>query len=124
VESSSSIKRQKIALTGELLAKEFLVQKGYQILFHRFWTRFGEIDLVAQKKDCISIVEVKTTGNPEAEPLENITSDKIQRLFRASQILFRSWRGAPKKYQVKFIGVAVKLIKPRPQIEWVDLVPY
>lgn len=124
MKSRPALNRQRIALTGELIAKEFLEKRGYRILFHRFWTRFGEIDLVAQKEDCISIVEVKTSKNSEIEPLENITSYKIQRLFRASQILMRSWKGAPKQYQIEFLGIGIRLKGPKPQIDWVKLFPF
>ena len=115
--------RQRISLKGEDLARRFLLKKGYRILFHRFWTRFGEIDLVAQKKDCISFIEVKTLNNTCEEPLANITPKKINRLFRASQILLKNWRGAPPNYQIEFLGIGVWLGDKKARIEWVNLFP-
>jgi putative endonuclease len=40
-------------------AVEFLQLQGYRILKRNFATRFGEIDVVAQKRGGVSLVEVK-----------------------------------------------------------------
>ena len=46
-------------LYAEILAAIYLIFSGYKILKWRYKTSFGEIDLIAQRKDIIAIVEVK-----------------------------------------------------------------
>jgi len=44
---------------GEDLAVHFLVKNGYNILERNFYSRFGEIDIIAGKSDYVVFVEVK-----------------------------------------------------------------
>lgn len=46
---------------GENLAEVFLKQKGYVIKHRHFRFRNGELDIVAESKTFVVIVEVKTT---------------------------------------------------------------
>ena len=60
-----------IGKIGEDLAKDYLIGKGYAIVAQNFHTRFGEIDIIAQNKNILVFVEVKTKvsldfGPPEA----------------------------------------------------------
>src|SRR5437763_17148677 len=51
--------RQGLGRTGERLAAEALMSKGYRILERNFRCRQGEIDLVAEDEQDIIFVEVK-----------------------------------------------------------------
>ena len=44
---------------GEYLARNHLLSKGFQILYSNFYTRFGELDIIAKKHKHIHIIEVK-----------------------------------------------------------------
>ena len=46
-------------LSAESRAAAMLLAKGYRILARRFRTPYGEIDIVARKRDLIAFVEVK-----------------------------------------------------------------
>jgi putative endonuclease len=48
---------------GEELAKEFLANKGYQILKCNFRTSNSEVDIIAKKDQVLVFVEVKVRGN-------------------------------------------------------------
>ena len=48
---------------GEDLAKEFLANKGYQILKCNFRTSNSEVDIIAKKDEVIVFVEVKVRGS-------------------------------------------------------------
>lgn len=52
---------------GEALAAAFLVRHGYTIVAQNFYTRWGEIDLVARLGDEWSFVEVKLRRVRETE---------------------------------------------------------
>lgn len=44
---------------GENLAVRFLIKNGYRLLRRNFYSRYGEIDIIAEKGDLIVFVEVK-----------------------------------------------------------------
>lgn len=55
---------------GELLAIEYLIEKGYSIVEKNYRFRKAEIDIIAQKDNVLLVVEVKTRtsvnyGNPQ-----------------------------------------------------------
>jgi putative endonuclease len=70
---------------GEELAVQHLLKNGWKIL-ERNW-RFGreEIDIIAQKKDTIAVVEVKTRfSNFLGEPYEAVSKSKQKSIIRAA----------------------------------------
>ena len=72
-----SIQRQKLGRRGEEAAAEFLTQQGYQILDRNFRTPTGEIDIIAQEKDTLCFVEVRTrTADWPGHPFESILPSK------------------------------------------------
>ena len=54
-------RRQQIAAAGETFAAEWFVRSGH-VLVERNWRcgRFGEIDLIFKRGNCLVFVEVKT----------------------------------------------------------------
>ena len=57
--------RQSLGQSGEDLACQELVRRGYAILARRFRSRFGEIDIVARSGETIVFVEVKARAGDE-----------------------------------------------------------
>ena len=82
--------------SGESLAADYLEQSGYRILFRNYWCRMGEIDLIAQKDNCIHFVEVKTrTGEFYGSPSESVTWHKIDKMRLAAESYMKSVAGMP-----------------------------
>lgn len=52
-----------IGKKGEDYAGTYLLKNGYKILYRNFFTKRGEIDIIAQKNNCIIFIEVKTRTN-------------------------------------------------------------
>lgn len=50
---------------GEARAAEYLRKKHFQIVAVGYYTRFGEIDLIAQNRKYLVFVEVKLRRNPK-----------------------------------------------------------
>lgn len=74
-----------LGIQGEDMATAHLRQKGYQIL-ERNW-RFGkeEIDIIAQCKDELVVVEVKTRNSDFfGEPHEFVSKSKQTHMIRAA----------------------------------------
>ena len=70
---------------GERFAANFLRKEGYAILAANFKTRFGEIDLIAQKDNILSFVEVKTRGEGAlSSPAEAVDYKKQNRIIKAA----------------------------------------
>lgn len=67
--------------SGEDLACDALVERGYAILERRYRTRAGEIDVVALDGDTLVFVEVKARAtNRCGSPAEAITRRKRRQL--------------------------------------------
>ncbi len=82
---------QKIGQVGEGIATDYLKKKEYKILDRNFKTKWGELDIVAQKNKTIIFVEVKTLrqaqGRPsEFTPEDEITFHKAKQLQKMTQI--------------------------------------
>jgi putative endonuclease len=77
---------RQLGKEGEDKGVRYLKSLGYKILTRNFHSRFGEIDIVAQEKDTIVFVEVKTRSDNEyGPPEESITPWKLARLLKACQ---------------------------------------
>lgn len=71
---------------GERRAVKFLKRKGYKIIQTNFSCRFGEIDIIAQKKGVTVFVEVKTrTGDEYGRASESITAVKKDRIRKTAE---------------------------------------
>lgn len=92
--------RQGLGRTGERLAAEALVSRGYRILERNFRCSSGEIDLVAEEGQDLVFVEVKTRrGNMYGLPEEAVTLRKQRKLVQIATHYLdlhtcseRSWR--------------------------------
>ena len=72
---------------GEAVAVEYLRKKRYQILACGYRTRYGEIDIIAQKKHCLVFVEVKLRKNASvAKAMEYVDGRKRERLRKTASI--------------------------------------
>ena len=56
---------RSIGAKGEKLAEKFLRKNGYKILKRNFLSAHGEIDLIAQNKEFLVFVEVKSRKDSE-----------------------------------------------------------
>ena len=54
---------KRFGIIGEKIGQNYLIKKGYEILHTNFYTKKGEIDIIAQKDNLIIFVEVKTRSN-------------------------------------------------------------
>ena len=71
---------------GEALAWNFLSKEGYSILEKNYRTRFGEIDVIARKKDVLVFLEVKTRRDHAfGLPAESVDWRKQQKLIRVAE---------------------------------------
>jgi len=74
--------KRKIGEWGEEQACSFLVQQGYKILARNYWTREGEIDIVARLGEKLSFIEVKTRTSGEDSAERAFDKNKKIKMFK------------------------------------------
>ena len=75
---------------GEALACEYLRNKGYTILAVNFHSRFGELDIVAKKRQILAFVEVKLRKNDRyGAAREFVTQNKQEKLRLTAQVFLQ-----------------------------------
>ena len=73
----------QIGFLGEKIALSYLRKQKYSILETNFRSHWGEIDIIAQKNNKVSFIEVKTrVGTAYGQPYEAVTYYKIKDLKR------------------------------------------
>ncbi len=69
---------------GEQLAIDYLIENGYQIRDKNWRFQKAEIDIIAQKKDVLAVVEVKTRSSDYfGNPQDFVNPKKIQLSVKA-----------------------------------------
>lgn len=72
---------------GESKAFNFLVKNNFKILEINFKTKFGEIDIIAEKGKSLYFIEVKTRKNTNfGRPCEAVDRWKIQKIKKVAQL--------------------------------------
>ena len=75
----------RTGLSAEIRAAAYLMAKGYRILAKRFRTPYGEIDLVARRRNLIAFIEVKARATLDDAAFA-VTPRQQQRIINAAQV--------------------------------------
>jgi putative endonuclease len=75
---------------GEDITCKYLEKRGYRVVERNYLKPWGEIDIVAEKANLLSFIEVKTVTRESVlyeniRPEENFHAGKLKRLHRAIQ---------------------------------------
>ena len=77
----------KIGKFGQQLAGQFLQKRNYKILVENYFTRLGEIDIIAQRDEQLVFIEVKTRlSDKYGLPEEAVTKAKKEKIINAALI--------------------------------------
>jgi putative endonuclease len=113
--------RQDIGKLGEKIAAGFLRKKGYRIRETNFRCREGEIDIVAQQKDCLVFVEVRTKSNLDfGIPEESITQSKKERLLSSALSYISSHENVPPLQRIDVVAVEIDDTGKAKRIELIE----
>ena len=74
----------RTGLSAENRAAAYLMAKGYRILARRFRTPYGEIDLVARKRNQLAFIEVKARASLD-DAAYAVTPRQQARIIDAAQ---------------------------------------
>jgi len=98
--------RQEVGKLGEEAARKFLKKRGYRIRETGFRCRHGEIDIVAQKKDYLVFVEVRTKSNLDfGTPEESITQAKKEKLIASALTYITTHENLPPLWRIDVIAI-------------------
>ena len=106
--SPARIEAFRTGLSAESRAAAFLIAKGYRILAKRFRTHYGEIDIVARRRNTIAFVEVKARESLD-EAAYAITPRQQARIIAAAQ----AWLMAHPEHASYDLRFDAMLIAPR-----------
>jgi putative endonuclease len=84
VASPERVAAFRAGISAEARAAAWLMAKGYRILAKRFRSPYGEIDLVARKRNLVSFVEVKARASLD-DAAYAVTPRQQARIIAAAQ---------------------------------------
>ena len=114
-------KRQEIGRIGEDIAEIFLKKKGFELLARNFWKPWGEIDVVARKKNVIHFIEVKTSQTSSGyRGEENVHEKKLQRLERTIYSYLSQYDLEDDEWQLDVIAVALDVAEKKASVKWLQ----
>ena len=99
---------RKFGECGEDLACRYLERNGDKILErNKHYSRFCEIDIIAQYKNTVVFVEVKTRKtNNFGTPIEAITRSKYENICKGVQYYLAE--NKVKDYRIDVVGITLK----------------
>ncbi|MBT5471874.1 MAG: YraN family protein [Nitrospina sp.] len=101
-------KRLKLGREGEDAAVAFLKDKGYRIIQKNFRSKLGEIDIIAQQKETVIFIEVKSRASHQfGHPFNAITPAKQGKIIQVAQSFLAKHRlmGNPARFDV--VGLTI-----------------
>ncbi len=91
---------------GETLAENYLKKNGYKIIEKNFRTKYGEIDIIAEKGNYIIFVEVKYRKNPEFGKAEEAVSPvKIGKIKKTAEFYLNNFYNKAKIPRIDVIAI-------------------
>ncbi len=98
--------RQEVGKLGEKTAQKFLKKRGYRIRETNFRCPHGEIDIIAQRKDYLVFVEVRTKSNLDfGTPEESITQAKKQKLITLALTYTSTHQNLPSLWRIDVVAI-------------------
>lgn len=103
---------QNFGAKGEILAANYLVANGYEIIEKNYYNqkgyRLGEIDLIAKDpKGKIVFVEVKTRSSwgGDVVPEANVNKAKLEKIFKIANYFLAEKNLKDADWRVDFVGI-------------------
>lgn len=92
--------------SGEEAAVDFLKENGYKILIRNYKTKLGEVDIIAQDKDTLCFIEVKTRNSLKyGLPCEAVSDFKQRQISKAALSFLKENNHLDKKARFDVVSV-------------------
>ncbi|MCF7799793.1 YraN family protein [Candidatus Babeliales bacterium] len=82
---------QDLGKLGENIISDYLIKNGFKILSKNFTTKFGEIDLIAQKDSTVAFIEVKARKKAYFPISTVVTYPKQKKIIKTSKCFIRNF---------------------------------
>lgn len=111
--------KSEVGKLGEDLAAEFLTKRGFKILARNWKSpRWGELDVVAEDKNTLVFVEVKTRSvGSLGKPFEAVNYYKIKSLLKTAQNYKLHNPKTPEQLRLDVISI---VLGSPPEIEYFE----
>ncbi|MFC2087944.1 YraN family protein [Bacteroidota bacterium] len=103
---------------GEEIAREILANKGLSIVKTNWQYKHKEIDIIAENKDFIIIVEVKTRSGPIKQNLQEIITRKKQKFLIEAANAYIKEVNSDK--EIRFDVILIIYLYNKTQIEHIE----
>ena len=104
--------RKNVGDIGEDFAARLLTNSGFNVLQRNFYTKVGEIDIIATKDGVLHFIEVKTrNGNQYGYPSESVSPAKQQRIRKSAEIYLQNRRATWQKVSFDVYEIMTDLIE-------------
>ena len=91
---------------GEIISAAYLVERGYKVLDKKARTPYGELDLIAQIKETLVFVEVKTRSSKQfGLPEESVDLRKQKQMARLANAYIQ--KNALSKMKMRFDVISI-----------------
>jgi putative endonuclease len=77
--------RKDLGKQGEELVAAFIKKDGFTVLAHNYSCKSGEIDIIAQKEQLITFIEVKLRQNPYFNLSQLVTISKQKKIIATAR---------------------------------------
>ena len=96
----SSLHKKKLGDWGEKVAALEIEKIGYSVISKNYYTRFGEIDIIAKDGDVLVFIEVKTRqSDSHGSAIESISKSKQRNIQKAIHIYLSSFKILDENYR-------------------------
>jgi len=113
--------RQEVGKLGEKSARKFLKKRGYRIRETGFRCPHGEIDIVAQQKDHLVFVEVRTKSSLDfGTPEESITQAKKKKLIASALTYINTHQKLPSLWRIDVVAIELDDKRKPKRIELIE----
>lgn len=107
-----------IGMEGEMIARQYVEELGFEILETNWRYKHQEIDIIAAAGKILHIIEVKTQLNDHGGlPEENVDRKKIMNLMKAAEAYMLTHEGWT---TIQFDVLSILLKKGEPEILWIE----
>ena len=107
--------KRKFGIIGEKIAQKYLKDNKYEIIENNYYTRNGEIDIIASKNNYIIFVEVKTRTNEKyGKPSEAVNKIKNIHMKKSAAIFLKENNFS--RFTIRFDVIEVYMINGKCKI--------
>ena len=102
---------------AERLAEQQVIAAGFDIVARNVHSRFGEIDLIAQKNNLLVFIEVRFRSNSQfGSALESVSVQKQRKVIKAAQY-FLANNSSLNKLHMRFDVIG---IDAQNRVQWIE----